>query len=177
MLPPPNTCYEKKFSMSKKLIFIGGAPGIGKSTIAGLLLKDLENCVWLDGDDLWRMNPFIVDENTKTMVEKNISFVLNSFIQKHFSYILFTWVLHLDTIVDKILSGLDQSDFNFMHYTLICDVKTLKERLSTDVGRTTDHSLAIKRLKESKNVKSIKIDTINKTVSEIVSILKSKIIS
>ena len=163
--------------MSKKLIFIGGAPGIGKSTIAGLLLKDLENGVWLDGDDLWKMNPFLVDENTKAMVEKNISFVLNSFLKEHFSYILFTWVLHLDSIVDVILSGIDQVDFIFMHYTLICDEKTLKERLSIDVERTTDHSLAIKRLEQSKYVKSLKVDTVNKTPSEIASMLKNQIIS
>jgi predicted ABC-type ATPase len=163
--------------MSNRLIFIGGAPGIGKSTVAGLLLKNLENCVWLDGDDLWRMNPFKVDDNTKTMVEKNIRFVLNSFIQVRFSCILFTWVLHIDSIVDAILSGIDQSGYDFRHYTLICDERTLKERLSIDVERTTDLSLAIKRLKQSKNGKSLKINTVNKTPFEIASILKNKIIS
>jgi len=163
--------------MNKKLIFIGGAPGIGKSTVAGLLIKYLENGIWLDGDDLWRMNPFLVDENTKAMVEKNISFVLNSFLKEHFSYILFTWVLHSDSIKDTILSGLDQADFDFMHFTLICDEKTLKERLSTDVERTTDQSLAINRLEQSKHVKSLKIDTVNKTPPEIASMLKNQIIS
>ena len=163
--------------MNKKLIFIGGAPGIGKSTVAGLLLKDLDNGVWLDGDDLWRMNPFLVDENTKAMVEKNIVFVLNSFLKEHFSYILFTWILHSDSIKDLILSGLGQADFDFMHFTLICDEKTLKERLSIDVQRSTDHSLAIKRLEQSINGKSLKIDTVNKTPSEIATILINRIIS
>ena len=163
--------------MSNKLIFIGGAPGIGKSTVAGLLLKDLENCVWLDGDDLWRMNPFIVDDKTKAMVEKNISFVLDSFIQAQFSYILFTWVLHMDSIADVILSGIDQSGYDFRHYTLICDEESLKERLSIDVDRTTDHALAIKRLKQSKNGKSVKIDTFDKTPFELAAIFKNRIIS
>lgn len=163
--------------MNKKLIFIGGAPGIGKSTVAGFLIKDLENCVWLDGDDLWRMNPFLVDENTKAMVEKNIGFVLNSFLREHFSYILFTWVLRSDSIKDTILSGLGQADFDFMHFTLICDEKTLKERLSTDADRITDHSLAIKRLEQSKNGKALKVDTGNKTPSELASMLKNQIIS
>jgi len=161
--------------MSKTLIFIGGAPGIGKSTVAGLLLNDLEDCVWLDGDDLWRMNPFIVDDHTKIMVEKNIIFVLNSFIQERFSYIIFTWVLHIDSIIDTILSGIDQFDLDIFHYTLICDEKTLKGRLSMDADRTTDTSLALKRLRESKNVKSSKIDTVNKTPFEIASILKREI--
>ena len=163
--------------MSKKLIYIGGAPGIGKSAVAGLLLHDLKDCVWLDGDDLWRMNPLVVDDHTKMMVEKNIVFVLNSFIQEHFSYVIFTWVLHLDSIADTILNGIDQSDLDFMHFTLICDEKTLKERLSIDSERTTDTSLALKRLRESRYVKSYKIDTVSKTPSEIASILKKGIIS
>jgi 2-phosphoglycerate kinase len=163
--------------MRKKLIFIGGAPGVGKSTAAGLLLNDLNNSVWLDGDDLWRMNPFIVDGNTKRMVEKNISFVLNSFLKGHFSYILFTWVLHLDSITHTILSSLEQDDFDFMHFTLTCDEKTLKDRISNDAGRTTDSSLAIKRLNESRKVKSLKIDTADKTPLEIASALKNKVIS
>ena len=163
--------------MSKKLIFIGGAPGIGKSTIAGLLLKDLENCVWLDGDDLWRMNPFIVDKNTKAMVEINISFILNSFFMEHFLYILFTWVFHLDSVVNAILSGIDRTDFDFIHFTLISDEKNLKERLLIDFERKTDHSLAIKRLEQSKHVKSLKVDTVNKTPSKIAIIIKNQIIS
>ena len=168
---------EKKYSMKKRLIFIGGAPGIGKSAVAGLLLNDLLDCIWLDGDDLWRMNPFIVDDHTKIMVEKNIIFILNSFIKERFSYIIFTWVLHLDSVVDTILSGIDQSDLDFLHYTLICDEKTLKERLSMYADRTTDTSLALKRLRESQNVKSSKIDTVNKAPFEIASILKRDITS
>ena len=163
--------------MSKKLIFIGGAPGVGKSTIAGLLLNELNDSAWLDGDDLWRMNPFAVDDNAKRMVEKNICFVLNSFLEERFSYILFTWVLHLDSITDTILNSLDQADFDFMHFTLTCDEETLKDRISNDIGRGTDSSLALKRLSQSINVNSLKIDTSNKTPDEITEILKGNITS
>ena len=161
--------------MSKKLIFIGGAPGVGKSTVARLLLNDLENCVWLDGDDLWRMNPFIVDDSTKKMVENNISFVLNSFIQAQFSYIIFTWVLHMDSIVNAILSSIDLSGYDFRHYALTCDEKTLKERHSIDVDRATDFLLAVKRLEQSKDGKSLKIDTVGKTPLELATILRNEI--
>ena len=54
------------------LVFIGGAPGVGKSTVANELLSRAGNSVWLDGDDLWRVQPFIVNEVTKDMVEKNM---------------------------------------------------------------------------------------------------------
>ena len=163
--------------MENKLVFIGGAPGIGKSTVAGLLLKNLENSVWLDGDDVWRMDPFIVNDKTKSMVEKNICYVLNSFVQAGFSYVLFTWVLHLDVIVDTLLGKMDTSEYVFKHFTLVCDENTLKQRLSSDVGRTTDDSLAMDRLIQTKAVRGEKIDTIDKTPLEIADILKDKITS
>jgi len=82
------------------LILIGGAPGVGKSTVARKIFTHLDNCVWLDGDNLWRMNPFIVNEKTKQMVERNIHYVLRSFIKEDFSYVLFTWVLHLNQLLN-----------------------------------------------------------------------------
>jgi predicted ABC-type ATPase len=70
-----------------KLVFIGGAPGVGKSRIASELLGRLDHCVWLDRDDLWRMHPFLVNDTTKNMVEHNIQFVLRSFVQTGFSVV------------------------------------------------------------------------------------------
>lgn len=161
--------------MSHNLIFIGGAPGVGKSTVAELLLNDLQDSIWLDGDDLWRMHPFEVDDTKKRMVERNICFVLNSFIHEHFSYIILTWVFHLDAIVDTILEGIDRADYTFSNYTLICDEQTLTKRISSDSRRKTNPSLAIKRLKASKGVNSIQLDTAGKTPSEIADIIKKQI--
>ena len=65
----------------------------------------------------------------------------------------------------------------FKHFTLVCDENTLKQRLSSDVGRTTDDSLAMDRLIQTKAVRGEKIDTIDKTPLEIADILKDKITS
>ena len=60
----------------KKLIIINGTMGVGKSTVSELLLKEMENSVYLDGDWCWNMNPFTVNEENIEMVLKNIIFLL-----------------------------------------------------------------------------------------------------
>lgn len=55
-------CYNdekyKEVAMRKKLIIIGGVPGVGKTTVAELLKNALQNAVWLDGDWCWMMHPW-----------------------------------------------------------------------------------------------------------------------
>jgi ABC-type cobalamin/Fe3+-siderophores transport system ATPase subunit len=131
-----------------KLITIGGAPGVGKSTVAKILLNQMDNSVWLDGDDLWRMHPFVVDSIKEEMVEKNIQYVLQSFLETGFSFIIFSWVLHDNSIVKRILSTLGKFTFDLRLFTLLCDEDTLKSRITLDSSQTTDTELAIKRLKQ-----------------------------
>ncbi|MBA3031115.1 MAG: AAA family ATPase [Desulfobacteraceae bacterium] len=43
----------------QKLIFIGGPPGVGKTTVTRLVLGELNHSIRVDGDELWfHMNPF-----------------------------------------------------------------------------------------------------------------------
>jgi len=151
------------------LILIGGAPGVGKSTVARKIFTHLDNCVWLDGDNLWRMNPFIVNEKTKQMVERNIHYVLRSFIKEDFSYVLFTWVLHLESTIKRLLSALPRSQFELFHFTLICSEQTLKTRIAYDSSRARDINLALERLRETRLLSSSRqIDTEGKDPSTIV---------
>ncbi|UCG60744.1 MAG: AAA family ATPase [Candidatus Zixiibacteriota bacterium] len=113
--------------MKPKLIFIGGPPGVGKSSVARELCRHLENSVRVEGDELWRMNPFTVDERTIPMVERNICFVLRSFLETGFSYIILTWVLHQNEIEQSLLDGIGNHDFDFRHFTLLRDKDTLMD--------------------------------------------------
>ena len=42
----------------KKVIFISGTMGSGKSTVSRLCSEQLTRSVWLDGDWCWMMHPF-----------------------------------------------------------------------------------------------------------------------
>jgi broad-specificity NMP kinase len=163
--------------MRKKLIFIGGPPGVGKSTAAGLLFEELNNAAWLDGDDVWRMNPFVVNEKTISLVENNVRYVLNSFIQSEVHHIIFTWVLHTEAIATSLLSGIDLSEYEFSHFTLTSSYDVLEQRIASDVGRKTDTAIARDRLNQAKKLSTIEIDTTDMTVVEVTELIKSKILN
>ena len=74
----------------KKLIIINGTMGVGKSTVCKMLLDRLVPSVYLDGDWCWNMNPFIVSEENKAMVENNITHLLKSYLSNsEYEYIIF----------------------------------------------------------------------------------------
>ena len=93
---------------TKKLYLIGGPMGVGKTTAGQLLKIRLDNCVFLDGDWCWDMEPFQVTTETKKMVIENICFLLNNFNRcPAYENIIFSWVMQEQMIVDTIISRLN----------------------------------------------------------------------
>ena len=98
---------RERRNMQKTIYIIGGTMGAGKTTVCQILKKKLPDCVFLDGDWCWDMDPFQVTEETKTMVLENVVFLLNRFIRcSAFKNIVFCWVLHEQGIIDGILAKL-----------------------------------------------------------------------
>lgn len=119
----------------KKLYLIGGTMGAGKSAVGRELNRLADKSVWLDGDDLWRMNPFTVSENTKLMVMANIRAVINNFLAcPDIDCVIFTWVMHEQEIIDDILSGLALDGVEVRAVSLILSEESLKSRLEKDIA-------------------------------------------
>jgi broad-specificity NMP kinase len=79
----------------KKLIVVNGTMGVGKSAVCKSLNGVLNHSVWLDGDWCWMMNPWIVNDENRAMVENNITYQLRSFLTNStFEHVIFSWVLH-----------------------------------------------------------------------------------
>ncbi len=116
--------------------------GIGKTTVCQILKSKLPNCVFLDGDWCWDMNPFQVTDETKQMVMENICFLLNQFIRcGAYENIIFCWVMHQQEIIDEILSKLETNDYLVHNISLVCSEEELRKRLQKDVdagSRTED---------------------------------------
>ncbi len=118
----------------KNIYLIGGTMGVGKTTTCQILKNKLADCVFLDGDWCWDMNPFQVTPETKKMVMENICFLLNQFIHcSAYENIIFCWVMHEQAIIDEILSKLDIEDCLVHAVSLICDEGELRKRLKKDV--------------------------------------------
>lgn len=118
----------------KNIYLIGGTMGVGKTTTARILKNKLTNCVFLDGDWCWDLQPFQVTPETKKMVMENICFLLNQFIHcSAYENIIFCWVMHEQAIIDEILSKLEIGDCLVHSISLVCSEEALRKRLQTDV--------------------------------------------
>ena len=117
----------------KKLVLVNGTMGVGKSSVCRVLLERLAPGAYLDGDWCWNMNPFLVSEENKEMVLRNIAFLLNSFLENSgFEYIIFCWVMHQEQISREILERLN-GEYELFRFTLTCPESALRERLQKDV--------------------------------------------
>ena len=156
----------------KRLYLIGGTMGVGKTAVCqGLKLK-LDNSVFLDGDWCWDANPFQVTEETKTMVMENICFLLNQFIHcSAYHNIIFCWVMHEQSIIDKILDSLDKSNCEITTISLPLMNRTAGTPESRHCSRHAtarcDRPHSVARIPLYHKLNTIKIDTTGKTVSEI----------
>lgn len=162
----------------KNLFLIGGAMGVGKSTVCRLLKKELPNSVFLDGDWCWDANPFQVTDETKAMVTDNICYLLNNFLHcSAYENIIFCWVMHEQSIIDSILERLDTENCAIKCISLIADETTLRSRLAADIKRgirTADViRRSIERLPLYQTLDTIKIDTDGKTAAEISNTIKA----
>ena len=126
-------CYTETMNKTR-LIFINGTMGAGKTAVCRLLQQKLPANVFLDGDDLWNMQPFLVNAATKNMVLNNIGAVLENFLSSgQFDNALFCWVMHEREIADGILSRL-HTPFDFRFFTLTCEKAALAARLERDIA-------------------------------------------
>lgn len=162
----------------KKLIIINGPMGVGKTTVSKSLFNSLKPSVLLDGDWCWNMNPFYVNEENKEMVLKNIKFLLTNYLNNsNFEYIIFCWVIQEEEILDAILKDLP-NNYQLHKFTLTCDPSTLKNRLLNDTARQiTEYSInqTISYIPKYNLMETTKIDSSNKSIEQIVSILLEKI--
>ena len=157
----------------KTLYLIGGTMGVGKTTVCRELKNQLHRSVFLDGDWCWDMNPFVVTEETKAMVLDNITALLGNFLRcSAYDHVIFSWVMHQQSIVDTILGRLDLTDVKVVSVSLVCSREALLQRLYRDVEagiRQPDILLrSPQRLNLYDSMNTEKIDTSHAAVAQAV---------
>ncbi len=156
----------------KTLYLIGGTMGVGKTAVSQALKKNLKNAVYLDGDNCWDADPFQVTDETKAMVLDNICYLLNNFLRcSAYENVLFSWVMHEQNIIDRILNGLDTRGCTVKCISLMADPETIRRRLEGDIlrGLRTEDVIqrSMERLTRFHSLQTVKIDTSGKSVREV----------
>ena len=146
--------------------------GVGKTAVSQRMNELLVSSVFLDGDWCWNANPFQVTDETKNMVMDNICHLLNNFIHcSAYENIVISWVMHQQDIIDDLIGSLDTCHCTVKVFSLVCDEKTLRERLQKDIAngiRTADViDRSIARLPLYHRLNTIKIQTTSKSVDAI----------
>lgn len=137
---------------------------MGKTTCAAEVFGALENSAWLDGDDIWQVNPFSVDDPRIRKADKNVSFVLNTYLELDFNYIVYSSILlGNEEITDNILDAIEMKDYDRILFMLVCTMDTLKER---SLKRDGEPSPGWYFVKEAENRDAVHIDTTNLTPQE-----------
>ncbi|MDD3194054.1 MAG: AAA family ATPase [Oscillospiraceae bacterium] len=155
----------------KRLIFINGTMGAGKTAVCQELEKELAPCAFLDGDWCWEMHPFQVTEETKRMVVENICFLLGQFLRcSAYETVLFCWVMQEQAIAQEILSHLDLREVQVERFTLMVSEQALRQRLERDVKaglRQPDVvERSIRRLPLYERMETEKIDVSDQTAAQ-----------
>lgn len=152
--------------------------GVGKTEVCEILKSKLERAVFLDGDWCWDADPFIVNDETKRMVEDNICYLLNSFIRcSEYENIVFCWVMHEQSIIDYICSRLDLSECKVKKISLICSPDELRSRIEKDIKKGSRQldviERSLQRLPLYEKLDTIKEDTTGITPEVVTEIILS----
>jgi broad-specificity NMP kinase len=108
---------------------ISGPPWVGKTTCSQEVFTSLPNSAWLDGDDVWCVNPFSVEDPRLRNSDRNMSYVLNTYLESKFDYVIFSSVVLTEkSITDGILNGITARDYDLLFFMLSCSRSALKAR-------------------------------------------------
>lgn len=119
----------------KKLIFIHGPNGVGKSTLCKMLNSMISNSAWLESEWCRMTNPFNFSDEIIKMVEKNISFILRSYLEcQTLEYVIFSYGFHgpRKRIFDNILKSICDIDYQLIPITVTCSYEENRARMIKD---------------------------------------------
>ena len=119
----------------KKLLFLCGPNGIGKTTISKKIIDILPNSAYVDSDPCRVMNPFVLNDVSIPTISKNISdLIVNYFNCPLVETVIFTYGFHgrRKKVFNNVLSNISDIEHNFIPILLWCDEQENINRMVID---------------------------------------------
>jgi gluconate kinase len=151
----------------RRLLLLGGPPGVGKTTVAPLLADQLAPCAWVDGDDLSRMSPVGITDRARRMVESNIVHVLQEFLAADYEHVFLCWVLHRRDLIERLVHavGVQPDDVEVVH--LVATPDTIRSRLANRSSPFAAIDVALDRVAQIQRLPYAKVDTSTLTPAQV----------
>ena len=121
-----------------RIVLLGGAPGIGKTTVGREILRIAGNCSvlvqWVDVDALWAHQPWRVDDVTVAMVHANLRAVTANAAEAQMQVLVITWVFQ-DTSMHDLLRPLAPAESTILTVQLTLSEQLWRRRFAADATR------------------------------------------
>lgn len=121
--------------MRKRLIFLCGPNGVGKTALCREILCRTPGSAYVDSDPLRQTNPFVLSDETAPAIQKNLSCVLTNYLQcPAVDTVLFSYGLHgrRREIFEGVLEDLAGQSFRFFPFLLTCGEAENVRRMRLD---------------------------------------------
>lgn len=154
----------------KRLIFLCGPNGVGKTTLCRAMLKITPRSAYVDSDTMRLMNPFALTDETIPTIAKNISDVIGNYLAcPAVDTVFFSYGLHgrRGEVLARVRQALEGIDCRLIPFVIWCGEEENVRRMRVD-GR--DEERIARALTVSRgaygSVPYPRIDVTNLTVQE-----------
>lgn len=93
------------------------------------MFSNLHNSAWLDGYDVWKVNPFSFSDKRLRNSDLNMAFVINNYLKSKFDYVILSSIVLCDEkILKRILELIEYYDYELVYVTLFANEDVLRNR-------------------------------------------------
>ena len=156
----------------KKLIFVCGPPGVGKSVTCQRLNERLPYSARVDSDWCRCVNPWEFSQELIALNERNLTALLTNYLScDYVRYVIFSYGFHgpRKLIFDVVMANIARFGFQFVPVVLTCDVGENTRRMEQD-GRDRQRIMrALEHRSVYDDLSYEKIDNTHLNVDDVVS--------
>lgn len=136
----------------KKLIFVCGPNGIGKTTICKEIVQRLDNSAYVDSDACRCINPFVLEDDTIPTISQNISdLILNYFNCPRVQTVIFSYGFHgrRREVFAKVIERISAFQHHFLPCLLWCSEEENIQRMHRDHRSAERIEIAIRQSRKA----------------------------
>lgn len=119
----------------KKLLFLCGPNGIGKTSISKKLVNMLPHSAYVDSDPCRIMNPFVLNDDTIPTISKNISDLISNYFNcPAVEIVIFSYGFHgrRKEVFARVIESISSFQYDFVPFLLWCGKEENIKRMNAD---------------------------------------------